>query len=85
MIISIFLALLNGLVSMEYEKSIFSQYHGTGDAGNVFYGEKSADLLGHAEKIEQASKQASFEFLTEWYRAESREFDVSCYLIWFCI
>jgi hypothetical protein len=62
---------------MEYEKNVFSLYHNKTEGKNVFTGDQYTELMEHAAKIDTASTGASIEYLEEWYKAESREFEVN--------
>lgn len=76
---------MNNQVTMEYEKNVFSLYHNKTEGKNVFIAETSSGLTEHAAKIDAASQGASIEYLEEWYKAESREFEVKFDYLFFLI
>jgi uncharacterized protein YeeX (DUF496 family) len=68
-------AFLNGLVTMQYEKAVFSQLNNGDESLNVFFDTKAPTLYQHAEKVEEGSKKPSLEYIEEWMKAEAREIE----------
>jgi len=68
-------AFLNGLVTMQYEKAVFSQLNNGDESLNVFFDAKAPTLYQHAEKVEEGSKKPSVEYIEEWMKAEAREIE----------
>lgn len=63
-------------VCVEYEKNVFSEYHGNAQGKNVFAAVESPDLVEKADKIKQASNTPSLEYLYEWLKIECGEIEV---------
>jgi len=68
-------AFLNGLVTMQYEKTVFTHLNNGDENLNVFFDSKAPVLYQHAEKIEEGSKKPSVEYIEEWMKAEAREIE----------
>jgi len=68
-------AFLNGLVTMQYEKTVFSHFSGGDENLNVFYGAQATNLQQFANVVEEGSKRPSIEYIDEWMKAETREIE----------
>lgn len=68
-------AYLNGLVTMQYEKTVFSQMNQGDESLNVFFDAKAPTLFQCAERVDEGAKKPSLEYIDEWMKAEIREIE----------
>jgi len=61
------------MMSDEYEKNVFSEYHGNKENKGVFSDPQNSKII---EKIEELKEQQSVEYFYEWIQIEGRDIEV---------
>lgn len=64
---------MHHMMSDDYEKNVFSEYHGRKNDKNVFFDATSMKPNEHIETVRELQKQESVEKLYEWIKSEGRD------------